>query len=84
MKLQLLNYLERFLMQNNWDDKYTKEQARSIFTTICLVENIDADTAECDGILAHLYVKAEIDELCSFDDEGDEDSFYNYMVELIV
>ena len=78
MKSEIRKYLEQFLIQNNWDDSYTKEQARAIFTTICLVENIDADTAECDGILVHLYIKAGIDELCSYDE------FDNYMVELIV
>lgn len=78
MKKELRKYLEQFLIQNNWDDEYAKEQARAIFTTVCLMENIDADTAECDGILAHLFVKAAIDDIVSYDE------FENYMVKLIV
>lgn len=78
MKNELRSYLEQFLIQNNWDDEYTKEQARAIFTTVCLFENIDADTSACDGILAHLFVKAAIDELVSYDE------FENYMIKLIV
>ena len=78
MKKELRKYLEQFMIQNNWDDEYTHKQARSIFTTICLIENIDADTAECDAILAHLYVKAAMDEFMSYDD------FEDYMIELIV
>lgn len=78
MKKELRKYLEQFMIQNNWDDECTPRQARSIFTTICLTENIDADTAECDGILAHLYVKTAMNELMSYDE------FESYMIELIV
>ena len=78
MKKELRKYLEQFLIQNNWDDEYAKEQARAIFTTVCLMENIDADTSKCDSILAHLFVKAAIDDIVSYDE------FENYMVKLIV
>ena len=84
MKDKLIEYLKDFLIQNNWCDKYTKEQARAIFTTICLMENIDADTAECDEILAYLYEEAEIVEVIDFDKYADYGSFKSYMLELIV
>lgn len=79
MKNELFNYLEDFMIQNNWLDEYMPKQARAIFTTICLVENIDADTAACDNMLLELYNKADI-ECCdiSYDD------FEEYMIELIV
>ena len=84
MKDKLIEYLKDFLIQNNWCDKYTKEQARAIFTTICLVENLDADTVECDEILVYLYEEAEIVEVIDFDEYADYGSFKSYMLELIV
>lgn len=84
MKDKLIEYLKDFLIQNNWCDKYTKEQARAIFTTICLTENIDADTAESDEILAYLYDEADVVEVIEFDELADYGSFKSYMLELIV
>lgn len=79
MKEQLFNYLENFMIQNNWLDEYTPKQARAIFTTICLVGNIDADTAACDNMLLELYNKADIKSIdISYDD------FEEFMIELIV
>jgi hypothetical protein len=83
MKEKMVNYLRDFLIQNEWMDDYTKKQARAIFTTICLMGNIDADTMECDNILLQLYQDACIDKVASYD-EDEEDSFYGYMVGLIV
>lgn len=79
MKNELFNYLENFMIQNNWLDEYTPKQARAIFTTICLIGNIDADTAVCDNMLLKLYNKADM-ECCdiSYDD------FEKFMIELIV
>ena len=48
MKNELLNYLIDYMIQENWENKNVKEQARAIFTTICCVGNIEADTKECD------------------------------------
>jgi len=56
-------YLKTFMIQNNWEDEYTKKQTRSIFTTICLCRMIDADTAQCDQMLHELYDMADIQEL---------------------
>lgn len=79
MKNELFVYLEDFMIQNNWLDEYTSKQARSIFTTICLVGNIDADTAVCDNMLLELYNKADMESIdISYDD------FEDYMVGLIV
>lgn len=79
MKNELLNYLENFMIQNNWLDEYTPKQARAIFTTICLVENIDADTSVFDNMLLELYNKADMESIdISYDD------FEDYMVKLIV
>ena len=84
MKQNMIEYLKNFLIQNDWCEKYTKEQARSIFTTICLMENIDADTAECDEILSYVYDESDVVETIEFDELATYGSFKNYMIELIV
>lgn len=81
MKEELLKYLEQFTIQTliaNWNDLALK-QARAIFTTLCFVGNINADTKECDDILYTLYSKAAISEL-----DIKYEEFENFMLELIV
>lgn len=79
MKEALLRYLEQFMVQTNWDDENAPEQIRAIFTTLCFIGHIDADTKECDDILFTLYSKADISELdISYED------FTNFMLTLIV
>ena len=84
MKTKLIEYLKNFLNQNDWCDNHTKEQARSIFTTLCLIEYIDADTDECDEILYYVYEASDIVETIEFDDYADYGSFKSYMLKLIV
>ena len=84
MKTKLIEYLRDFLIQNDWCDKYTKEQARAIFTTLCLMENIDADIFECDDILSYVYDEADIVETIDYDEYATYGSFMKYMLELIV
>ena len=43
----LVMYLKNLMIQSNWEDEHMKDWARSIFTTICLCGNIDADTDRC-------------------------------------
>ena len=78
MKNELLNYLIDYMIQENWENKNVKEQARAIFTTICCVGNIEADTRECDDILSVLCWRSFLGELIEY--EGFED----FMLELIV
>lgn len=78
MKNELFNYLKCFMIESGWHDGNTAEQARAIFTTICFVGNIIADTAECDNMLLDLYNEAAMEDLIDYDD------FETYMVELIV
>lgn len=82
--VNLVEYLKDFLIQNNWCEKYTKEQARAIFTTICLTQDIDADTAECDNILSYVYDASDIVEVLEFDDLATFSAFQSYMIGLIV
>jgi hypothetical protein len=78
MKRELFNYLKSFMIESNWEDGNTAEQARAIFTSICFVGYIDADTAECDNILRTLYNEAAMEDIMSYDD------FESFMIELIV
>lgn len=78
MKDKLFNYLKSFMIENNWEDCNIAKQARGTFTAICLVGNIDADTAECDNMLHELYDVAVMEDIMGYDD------FESFMIELIV
>ena len=78
MKNELLNYLINYMIQENWENKNVKEQARAIFTTICCVGNIEADTKECDEILSTLYWRSDLEYLIEYEE------FEDFMLELIV
>lgn len=75
----LVMYLKNLMTQSNWDDEHTKDWARSIFTTICLCGNIDADTDRCDGMLRELYAAANIEDV-----DISYDEFENFMLAYIV
>lgn len=77
MKEKLIDYLKGFLLQTNWEDEHTPEQARAIFATTCLVGNIDVDTAECDNLLLELYNSAALDEVIKYNE------FENFMIDYI-
>jgi hypothetical protein len=66
------------MIESNWEDGNTAEQARAIFTSICFVGYIDADTAECDNILRTLYNEAAMENIMDYDE------FESFMIELIV
>lgn len=51
----LFKYLKNFIEDNEFDFDVIGEQARSIFTTICIINNIDVDTDICDYIIRSLY-----------------------------
>lgn len=76
---ELSKYLEKFMIQSDWLNKNVPEQARAIFTTICFVGNIDADTSKCDNLLLHLYNVA-----CIEDCDVSYEEFESFMVGLIV
>lgn len=78
MRNELFNYLKSFMIESNWEEGNTAEQARAIFTSICFVGYIDADTAECDNILRALYNEAAMEDIMSYEE------FEAFMIELIV
>lgn len=77
--MKIIEYLNQFLIQSYWMDKNIPEQARALFTSWCLMENVDADTGKCDATLLILYHNAALE---SVDITYDE--FENFMVGLIV
>ena len=82
--MELVEYLKDFLIQSDWCETYNKEQARAIFTTICLTQNIDADSSKCSDILSYVYDASDIVEVLEFDEYATFSSFVSYMVGLIV
>jgi hypothetical protein len=78
MKQEMFNYLKSFMVGSDWNNGNTAKQARAMFTTICFVGNIDADTSECDNMLHELYNESGMENFVEYDD------FESYMVELIV
>ena len=78
MKNELLNYLIDYMIQENWENKNVKEQARAIFPTICCIGDIEADTKECDEILSTLYWRSALEYLIEYEE------FEDFMLKLIV
>lgn len=74
----LVKYLADFMVQNNWDLLNIREQARALYTSICMVENLEADTYPADTILIELYYGACVNELMPLA------AFQEFMYELIV
>lgn len=77
--MDILKFLKSFLIESFWLDEGVSKQARAIFTTWCMMNNIDADTKACDDALAELYKSA-----CIEDVDVSYDNFCNYMIALIV
>ena len=71
--------LKMFMIESNWFDSNTPEQARALFTTLCFIGDIRPDTAICDNMLLELYNDSDME---STDISYDE--FDLYMCELLV
>ena len=77
---QLLDYLISFLESNENEDfdECFARQARAIFTTLCLYEDVDVDTITYDRLLKRIYDTGNISEQISY--EG----FDAFMCEMLV
>lgn len=71
--------LKMFMVQSNWLDDNIPEQARALFTTLCFMGGIDADTSTCDNMLLELYNDSDMESIGISYDEFDL-----YMCELLV
>ena len=76
---KLFEYLKMLMVQSNWEDEHTSDWARSIFTTLCLCDNLDADTSVCDKMLHELYDVADMEDV-----DVNYDEFENFMLAYIV
>lgn len=75
----MFNFLKEFMLCNSWDNGNVPQQAIAIFTTICVMGDIEADTNICDNMIEELYRDCRmVDVDMSYDD------FYNFMVTWIV
>lgn len=73
------DFLKEFMLCNTWSIDVVPEQARAIFTTLCLMGDIYADTSGCDNLLWELYRD------CAMEDTGmSYDEFEDFMVGLII
>lgn len=73
IKSALTYYAENYFEADN---EHGKEQTRALFTTYCIMNDIIADSYECDELIDELHF------LVPFGNEYSE--FYNYMTEHIV
>ena len=71
--------LKMFLIESNWFDKNTPEQARALITTLCFIGDINPDTAICDNMLLELYNESDMESI-----DMSYDEFDLYMCELLV
>lgn len=76
--MEIMKYLKQLISDYSWFG-IVPEQARALFTTWCLLNNIEADTFNCDSTLQELYKLGDIEsENISYDD------FENFMIGLII
>lgn len=71
--------LKMFIIQSNWLDINIPEQARALFTTLCFMGGIDADTSVCDNMLLELYNDTDMEGI-----DISYEEFDLYMCELLV
>lgn len=75
---ELLHYIRKFAIDNDWEDENVPEQIRAFFTTWAFLFHVDVDTRSCTQALFAIYILAGLDEIISYND------FESFMVELIV
>ena len=67
------------IAQSDWDDGNTALQIRALFTTICIICGVDADTPSCDYLLNLIYKNLSIGGATV-----DYGKFENFFLELLV
>lgn len=81
-KFHMFNYILCFAEQNEFLDRLSWRQFRSLFTSYCLMYGIDANTIECNSTLMILHDAINFYQPGSIE-EG-YDAFYRFMVKYIV
>lgn len=75
---ELYSFLKNFMITEYWNDVNVSEQARGIFTTICLIGKFEADTYLVDEMLRKTYIKADMEEIMEYED------YIQFMLKYIV
>lgn len=79
MSNKIYEKLKQFMIEENWyNNENIPRQARAMFVTICIMEDIEADTAAAENMLLDLYVSSALEDLMEYDE------FENYMYEYMV
>ena len=65
-KQEFLDYIADYAINTGWEDWNGKDQIRALFTSWCLIFQIEADTKECDDALMTIYSRAAIDEVIDY------------------
>lgn len=80
--MDVKDYMYRFVdeisVNKMFIDDTICEQLRCLFTTYCIMNDVESDTSTCDWILEDIYNRIYHITSMSFD------NFYNHMVEYIV
>ena len=72
---EMFKFLRSFMIQNEWDNIH--EQARCIFTTLCVMEDINSYTPVCSKLLVTLYSDCSLEYIMTYN------SFENFMTTYI-
>ena len=51
----LYRYIKDMIQEGSWDYDCGRNQIKSVFTTICLIDNIDVSTNVYDNMIQDLY-----------------------------
>lgn len=79
-KEYMIEFIKKFVDSEEQFDWLFADQLRSLFTSLCIMHDIIADTSECDSLMEHMY-----DSITGCIGDGmSYDEFYNYMVRYIV
>lgn len=79
MAVTIYKQLKRFINHSDWFNINTQEQVRALFTALCIIGGVEADTSVCDNILLELY-----NGLCTQNIDMQYGDFENFMVGLMV
>lgn len=71
--------LKLFINHSDWLNINTQEQARALFTTLCIIGGMEADTSVCDNMLLELY-----NDLGTQNIDIRYNDFENFMIGLMV
>lgn len=75
----IYKWLKIFINHSDWININMQEQARALFTTLCIIGDVEADTSICDNMLLELY-----NNLGTQNIDIQYNDFENFMVGLMV